>query len=305
MCAGDFTARTPGPGRRDEDKIGGRLSVGAASTTVDLLRPGERLVMIAGNYGSGKTEVSVNLAIHLSAAGHRVQIADLDIVNPYFRCREAGALMERHGIRVVVPPGAQVWADLPIILPEIRGMLHPPEGTVSIFDVGGDDVGARALSAFRPSVGAGGYELWQVVNSRRPFTGTLDGCLAMRRALEAASRFEVTGLVANSHLIDETTPDAVLEGWRLASEVSEKTGLPVRAVAVMDEMADLRELAVIDAPVLRLERYMLPPWLQRDETGEPAPRPVRLPAGRPVPLGKAGPIRLDRFEGDPDGQNRD
>jgi hypothetical protein len=236
-----------------------------ARAGAQILRPSERLVMIAGSFGSGKTEVSVNLAIHLARAGRRVQIADLDIVNPYFRCREAGRLMHRHGIRVVVPPGEQVWADLPIILPEIRGMLQPPDGTVSIFDVGGDDVGARALASFRTSAGEAGGELWQVINPKRPFTGTVEGCLAMRQALESASRFAVTGLVANAHLIDQTTPDVVLEGWRLARAVSSRTGLPVRAVAVMGALASAPELSGIDAPILRLERRMLPPWLQVEE----------------------------------------
>jgi hypothetical protein len=275
------------------------LLVRVAETPVDILRSGDRLVMIAGNFGSGKTEVSVNLAIALARAGRRVQIADLDIVNPYFRCREAGLLMEQHAVRVVVPPGAQVWADLPIILPEIRGMLHPPDGTISIFDVGGDDVGARALSAFRPAVADGDYQLWQVINSKRPFTGTVAGCLAMRTAIESASRFDVTGLIANSHLIDETTPEAVLEGWRLAREVSRETGLPVRAVAVMGALADAAELAVLDVPVLRLERHMLPPWLERADPGDRrlAHAPP-MPAGRPVPLGKPGPIRLDRSQGE-------
>ena len=98
----------------------------------------ERVVMVVGNYGSGKTEAAVNLALHLAKAGRRVQIADLDIVNPYFRSREARRLMEQHGIRVVVPPGDQAFADLPIILPEIRGMLNPPEGVLTLFDVGGE-----------------------------------------------------------------------------------------------------------------------------------------------------------------------
>ncbi len=179
-----------------------------------IVRPGERVIAIVGNYGSGKTELSVNLALQLARAGRRVQIADLDIVNPYFRCREARVLMEAHDIRVVVPPGAQVFADLPIILPEIRGMLRPPDGVVTILDVGGDDVGARALASFRTSIADGEYELWQVINAKRPFTDTVDGCLRMKRAVEEASRWTVTGLLANSHLIDETTPGTVLDGWR-------------------------------------------------------------------------------------------
>jgi hypothetical protein len=267
-----------------------------------IIRPGERLIAIVGNYGSGKTEVSVNLSIQLAQAGRAVQIADLDIVNPYFRCREARVLMEAHGIRVVVPPGTQVWADLPIILPEIRGLLHPKGDAISIFDVGGDDVGARALASFRTSISDGDYELWQVINAKRPFTDTVDGCIEMQRAIEAASRWKITGLIVNSHLIDETTADAVLEGWQMAQAMSARTGLPIRFVAVMDSLAGAPELTAIGAPILRLRRHMLPPWLRpEDARGARPPEPERTPAARPVPLGVPRPITFARSQGDPRG----
>lgn len=240
-----------------------------SGTSGEIVLPHERLVMIVGNYGSGKTEVAVNLCLHLARAGRRVQIADLDIVNPYFRCREARALLEPHGIRVVVPPGDQTWADLPIVLPEIRSLLHPPDGTVAVYDVGGDDTGARVLASLRTSIREGEYELWQVINARRPFTDDVTGCLAMRQAIEASSRLSITGLIVNTHLVDETTTETVLEGWRLAREVSHRTSLPIRAVAVMNGLAGHPALAAIDAPLLRLERHMLPPWLP--------PRPRHLP----------------------------
>jgi hypothetical protein len=251
-----------------------------------LARAGDRVIAIVGNYGSGKTELAVNLSIQLAAAGRRVHIADLDIVNPYFRCREARQLMEAHGIRVVVPPGAQIFADLPIILPEIRGMLRPPDGAMSILDVGGDDVGARALASFRSSIADGEYELWQVINARRPFTDSVAGCLAMRRSIESASRWNVTGLVVNTHLIDETTPEVVLGGWRLAAAVRAETGLPIRALGVMAHVADTIDFEAqeIDAPILRMRRHMLPPWLQDRFAPLPAPRPAPLGVPRPVSL---------------------
>jgi hypothetical protein len=252
-----------------------------------VVRAGDRVIAIVGNYGSGKTELAVNLSLQLANTGRRVQIADLDIVNPYFRCREARLLMEAHGIRVVVPPGAQVFADLPIILPEIRGMLHPPAGAVSILDVGGDDVGARALASFRSGIAEGEYELWQVINARRPFTDSVAGCLDMRRSIEAASRWTVTGLVVNTHLIDDTTPDVVMDGWQLAAAVSAESSLPIRAVGVMGHVAAGLDAAAIDAPLLRMQRHMLPPWLQRAGNNADV---ARLPAPRPVPLGKPRPI---------------
>ena len=271
----------------------------------DLIGPNDRLIMVVGTYGSGKTEVAVNLAIQLAVDGRRVQLADLDIVNPYFRSREARRHMEGHGVRVVIPPGAQAWADLPIILPEIQGMLHPPPGTVTLFDVGGDDAGAKVLSSLRPAIGDGPYELWQVINSRRPFTGTPEGCLEMQHAIEEASRLKVTGLLVNSHLIEHTTAQTVLEGWRLALEVAQRSDRPVRCVAVMEELAGDPALAEIDAPILRMQRHMLPPWIsfRRPDTVEPEDE--LLPAARPIPLGKPRPIDMPRSQGEQSGTNRD
>ena len=261
-----------------------------------------RVLAIVGGYGSGKTEISVNLSMHLAAEGRRVQIADLDLVNPYFRCREARTLMEAHGIRVVVPPAAQAWADLPIVLPEIRGMLHPPSGAISLFDVGGDDVGARALASMRTSIADGEYELWHVINSKRPFTDTVEGCIAMLNAIERASRWRVTGLIVNSHLIDETQAADVLEGWRLASDVAAATGLPIRLVAMMASLAESPLIAEIAAPVLPLRRHMRPPWL-RDQI--PARRPRQMPARHATPIGRPQRVEWSRASGDVNGPHSD
>ena len=239
--------------------------------------------MVAGNYGSGKTEVAVNLAIALIGKGFNVSIADLDIVNPYFRCREAHTLMEEHGIRVVMPPASMTWADLPIIVPEIKGMLNPKENQVSLFDVGGDEVGARLLSSFVDPLGDSPYALWQVINSRRPFTDTVEGCLKMKAGIESTSRLNVTGLVVNSHLIQETTPEVILEGYHLARRVSEQSGGPIMFVTAMDDQADAPALGEVKVPILRLKRYMLPPWIRPDEKEDETDV---IPAGRTVPIGR-------------------
>ena len=247
--------------------------------------PSERLVIIVGNYGSGKTEVAVNLAVGLAKAGKRVQIADLDIVNPYFRSREARATMEAQGIRVVIPPGDQAFADLPIVVPQIKAMLEPQGDDFSIFDVGGDDVGAKMLSSFREALGRGRYSLLQVINARRPFTGTVAGCLEMQRKIEESSRLEVTGYIVNTHLIEQTTEDVIVEGVGLAAEVSKASGRPIQVVAAMGELAESPRVLGLGIPVLRLERIMLPPWLQRatkddNADGHGAP----LPAARTKPI---------------------
>ncbi len=235
--------------------------------------------MVVGNYGSGKTEVAVNLALQLAKSGKSVSIADLDIVNPYFRCREARQQMEDHGIRVVVPPAAYTWADLPIIVPEIKGMLQPGPDQISLFDVGGDDAGAKLLSSLFEALGDSPYELWQVINSRRPFTDTPAGCLQMRNQIEQASRLKVTGLAVNTHLMDETTPAVILEGVEVARQVSNEGGIPIRFVAAMEELAEAPELGQLDLTILQLGRYMLQPWIQKREN-------KRIPEAKAVPIGK-------------------
>ncbi|MBW1807629.1 MAG: cobalamin biosynthesis protein CbiA [Deltaproteobacteria bacterium] len=240
-----------------------------------------RLLIIVGNYGSGKTEIAVNLAILLKQSGKFIQIADLDIVNPYFRCREAKKLMEDNGIRVVVPPPSQTWADLPIVVPEIKGMLNPAEDQLSIFDVGGDDAGAKLLSSFKESLGNSPYELWQVINSRRPFTDTVEGCLNMQASIEQASRLKVTGLIVNTHLMDETTPAVIVEGYELAQKVAGKSGLPIVFVGIMEEFIESEEIKQIQAPLLPLVRRMLPPWLRPQGNSADSDE-----WARPVPIGK-------------------
>ena len=259
--------------------------------------------MLVGAYGSGKTEVAVNLAIRWAQEGRRVQMADLDLVNPYFRSREVRAAMEAHGIRVVVPPGAQAFADLPIVLPEIRGLLRPPEGTISLLDVGGDDVGAKVLSSFRTSLVDGAYDLWQVVNTSRPFTATVEGCLRMRAELEGASRLTVTGFLANTHLIEETTPETVLAGWRVVAEAARVGGLPIPWVTAMGPLARDPALAEITDPLLALERRMLPPWLARRADGHEGCTGGPLPAARPIPIGRPPPIQPGTRSGHGDHQD--
>ncbi|MDJ0842114.1 MAG: cobalamin biosynthesis protein CbiA [Acidobacteriota bacterium] len=250
-----------------------------AEPVLESLPDLEGVVMITGSFGSGKTEVSVNLALQLAALGRQVHLVDLDIVNPYFRSREAQRLLEAGGVRVVVPAGALAYADLPIVLPEIAGLCRARPGRTHLFDVGGDDLGARALAALQGHIAGGPYEMLMVINARRPFTSTVEGCLAMQVQIEEAARLKVTGLLVNTHLMTETTPEIVLDGRRLAEEVSARSGLPIRLTAIAAELAAAPELGRLDGPVLWLKRRMLPPWLvEKDELG-PAP------AKRPTPVG--------------------
>ena len=113
------------------------------------------IVGIVGNYGSGKTEVSINLAVNRKRSGLDVRLADLDLVNPYFRTREARTQLEALGIDVILPPEQYLHADLPVLSPVIAGMIKKTDG-LTLLDLGGDDVGALVLAALKTD----DRELW-------------------------------------------------------------------------------------------------------------------------------------------------
>jgi len=218
--------------------------------------PRTRLLIVVGNYGSGKTEVSVNLALRL-VESRKVRIVDLDIVNPYFRCREAREEMEAAGIEVIYPQGEYVSADLPIVLPEVKGALTPEDG-VTILDVGGDDLGARVLSSLAEYVPPHEYSMLIVVNAKRPFTEDVAGCLRMRAEIEGASSLLVTGVISNTHLMDETTAETVRDGLALARDVADAGVIHLEFATVDRALAG--EFADEDCPILPIGRRMLPPW---------------------------------------------
>lgn len=217
-------------------------------------------IIICGGYGSGKSEVSVNLATMLARDDSRpVLIADLDIINPYFRSREAAKELESIGVKSLLPPGDQVYADLPIIIPQIKGAIEDHDGKL-ILDVGGDDQGARVLSSLADAFTPHNYELLLVLNGNRPFTADVAGARKMMNEIEAASRLRFTGIIANTHLIEHTTVETVLDGLALAKDVSKATKLPVVFVSATRNVTEKLDLRRIDVPVLPLDRSLLKPW---------------------------------------------
>ncbi len=233
-----------------------------------------RVRIFVGAYGSGKTEVAVHVALDLAATGGRVAIADLDIVNPFFRSRELRADLEAAGIAVLAPRGELAHADLPIVTPEVGGTLGDPDTTL-VLDVGGDDAGARALSQFRPFLPDPGTGMAMVINDRRPWTGSVPGIERTMRRIETSARFRVTCLISNPNLGEETTPEVVARGHALVCEAGRALGLPVDALVVTDALADrLPPEAALGVPLLRLRRRLFPPW-QGDPLRSAAPRDRR------------------------------
>ncbi len=230
----------------------------------------KRIIIIVGGYGSGKSEVSVNLARHIALSqSEKVFIADLDIVNPYFRSREAAERLSKLGIQPINPTGNQFHADLPIILPEIRGAIERNDGIV-ILDVGGDDVGARVLGSLEDAIAKKQHELFLVLNANRPFTSDVKSCLTMIDQIESSSGLKLTGIISNTHLLDETTPEIITDGLTLSDQVGNRLGLPVVFVSALKEVLDKTDFGNVNIPVLALDRYLLKPW-ERGLAGDTKP----------------------------------
>ena len=226
--------------------------------------PSAPLLVVIGAYGSGKTEICVHLAISLARAGHLVNLADLDIANPYFRSREAQDLLRRAGVNPVFPGGEEQFSDLPLLVPAIRGLMLPGRPDFTIFDVGGDDTGAKVLSSLRDAFDGLSVSVLQVLNGRRPFTDTVEGCLEMTARLEATSRLKVDGYIVNTHLMQYTDEAVIRDGIALVERVSAVNGIPIRLISMMEGVVELdKPTADIKYPVVTLHRRMLPPWLKR------------------------------------------
>lgn len=225
----------------------------------------KRVVVIVGGFGSGKTEVAVNFVKYLaSIKQNSPAIVDLDLVNPYFRSREAIAEMEALGVKVIVPRGGHYYADLPILLPEVRGIIEEGSARV-VLDVGGDAQGTRALGSMADAFDPDDYEMWMVLNSRRPATSDAAVSIKTMARIETTAKLKFTGLIANSHMIDDTDEEVLLEGYRLSREVSAETGLPLAFLSAKRRVLEGMDTGVFDCPLLPLTRSMLKPW-ERKET---------------------------------------
>jgi hypothetical protein len=228
------------------------------------------IVAIVGNYGSGKTEVSINLAVHRKRAGVEVRIADLDLVNPYFRTREAKGPLSEMGIEVVLPPDQYLQADLPILSPSVAGMIRQPS-QLTLLDVGGDDVGATVLATLEDAFRNKSMRVLQVVNPLRPFTESIEGCLKIRAEIERAAKLAVDGVIGNANLIDETTTEDIDKGYDFVKALSDESGLPLEFITVTRQLLPSVDTRRFSCPILAIERQLVPPWQKAVQFGKQNP----------------------------------
>ena len=217
------------------------------------------IVIICGNYGSGKTETATNLAIARKKDGIEVKIADLDLVNPYFRTREARVLLEEMGIEVILPDEKYMHADLPILTPAVAGIIQKP-AELTLLDAGGDDAGVTVFAALADHLCKKKVHMLQVINLFRPFTETIEGCIKMKKEIEKSSKMKITGLVGNTNLIDETTPEHIYEGYTFLTDVSKATGLNIEFITAVSQLIPQLEMDRFTCPVLEINRKLNPPW---------------------------------------------
>ena len=225
-----------------------------------------RLTIITGHYGTGKTELAVNLALALAEEGARVALADLDNVNPYFRSRERRALLAEAGIRLIATSQACTDADIPSVPAELLAVLE--DRTLrGVLDIGGDPVGARVLARFQPQIVREDYQLLCVLNANRPEVRTAESAAACLRSIEATTGLTCSALVNNTHLCGETTESEIRKGAALAVEVSRRTGIPVLCHTAEERFVP--SLAGLGAPVFPIAVQMKKPWEQTGADGRP------------------------------------
>lgn len=219
-----------------------------------------RFTVVTGNYGSGKTELALNLAMEAARAGEQTTLVDLDIVNPYFRSGEKAEALRSAGIRVLMPTFAMTTVDIPALPAEIQSVFENPGDRV-IFDVGGDDTGAAALGRYAPGFARYADECGTllVVNCMRPLTGTEEDILDLAQRISARGRQKISGIVNNTNLAGATEPEMVEAGEATVLRCAEKMGIrKVLTVGTADVLARCR----LRTPTVCIRRYMMPEWME-------------------------------------------
>ena len=198
----------------------------------------KRVTIFVGHYGSGKTNIAVAYAKYLNSIGKSVTIADMDIVNPYFRTKDSKGELAALGIELISSEFANSNVDLPALPSELYGVVEHKD-RYAVLDIGGDDRGAYALGRFAPYIlEENDYEVVFVANKYRPLTRTADEALAVMREIEAAGGIGITAIVNNSNLGELTDKETVESSVGYIEELSRLSGLPVKFTSVKSGLAN-------------------------------------------------------------------
>lgn len=200
----------------------------------------KKVYVLIGNYGSGKTELALNFAFQAAEQGKRTELLDLDMVNTYFRLAEHGKLTEMKEIRLVSPNFSCSGIETLSLPAEVASAFDMDWDTV-VFDVGGDAVGSTALGRYHQDfleLEEGALEVLNVINIRRPLSGTVDKIIGLQDEMQAHSRLKISGMINNTNLAEATGPDELRDGYKIIKQVSELTGVPVLYTSGKKQMLD-------------------------------------------------------------------
>ena len=195
--------------------------------------------VLLGAFGSGKSELALNMAIHAAKSGP-CTLVDLDVINPYFRTSERADVLTPAGVELIMPPFALDKIEILSLSARVYSAFTPGEGSV-FFDIGGDHIGSVALGQYKPhfsKIPPENLHVLFIVNPMRPTAADLESAYATLEKIKFVSRLDVTGIVNNANLAGETDCTHLLEGYELVKALSEKTGIPVWGTAGMRKVLD-------------------------------------------------------------------
>lgn len=218
----------------------------------------KRISIFTGHFGSGKTEVALNFACELADRYEKTAIIDFDIVNPFFRTADAKKELEEKGIWVILPLYANTNVDVPALPGEINTVFERKD-LRAVFDVGGDDLGARAVSRYRQDIVNDDYEMFFVVNTNRPMTDTTEKIEEMICEIEGSARLKITGIVNNTNMLGETKAQDIIEGHKIIKSVSEKLEIPVKFISGLSPAVEAAA-GELKIPYLSLRKLIKLPW---------------------------------------------
>lgn len=223
------------------------------------MKKGADITIITGHFGSGKTEMSVNIALEARRTNEKVAVADLDIVNPYYRARDARALFAENGIELIAPAERLAASDLPIVSGDIYRVIYDPAYKV-IVDAGGDKDGATALGQFYNDWKEMDPEVLFILNANRPYVSTLEGAVDTLLKIEKASRLKITGIINNSNVGNETTLADVEKGLELSRALSKKLNIPLLSTTLSLHLSAEADSFLPVSEVKVISRYLKLPW---------------------------------------------
>ncbi len=215
----------------------------------------KRLTIICGHYGSGKTNLCLNLALQCAREGRKVTLIDIDTANVYFRSSDHAEMLSKEGIRVLGPTYANTNVDIPALHAGIDTAIS--EDDCVIVDVGGDDVGATTLSRYSKRIADEDYDMYCVINRYRSMTTTAEEAAEISKEIEDTCHLRMTGIINNSHLKQLTTVDTIKDSSDFAERTSELMGVPIVMTTAPRGLGDIILKEKMTYPI---DVYIGAPW---------------------------------------------